>query len=167
MSDIPGFDPTRDLLLERVVDVPRRLVWAAWTTPEHLKQWFTPRPWRTIDCRIDLRPGGEFFTVMCSPEGMEMPNAGCYLEVLDQQRLTWTSALEPGFRPVAPSSDDGPGIGAFTASIMLEDEGEGTRYRALAMHQSEASRVAHEKMGFHDGWGAALDQLVAHMKTQA
>ena len=48
-------DSQLDLLLERTVDVPRQLVWRAWTTPEHLKKWFTPAPWKTVGCEIDLR----------------------------------------------------------------------------------------------------------------
>ena len=51
-------NPKLDLILERVVDVPREIVWAAWTKPEHIKKWFTPAPWKTVDCEIDLRPGG-------------------------------------------------------------------------------------------------------------
>lgn len=48
-SNVHRPDPRLDLLLERVVDVPRELVWKAWTTPEHLKKWFTPAPWTTVD----------------------------------------------------------------------------------------------------------------------
>jgi uncharacterized protein YndB with AHSA1/START domain len=51
-----------DLVLERVVDVPRELVWTAWTKPEHVSKWFTPAPWTVADCEIDLRPGGIFRT---------------------------------------------------------------------------------------------------------
>src|SRR5216683_7570134 len=80
-------DPRLDLLLERVVDVPPELVWAAWTTPEHVKKWFTPAPWTTVDCEIDLRPGGIFRFVMRSPEGQEFPNVGCYLEIVKNQKL--------------------------------------------------------------------------------
>lgn len=78
-------DPELDLLLERSVDVPPSLIWVAWTTPEHLKKWFTPAPWQTIDCEIDLRPGGAFRTVMRSPEGQEFPNVGCYLEIVENE----------------------------------------------------------------------------------
>src|SRR5262245_26883143 len=86
-------DPHLDLVLERVVDVAPELVWAAWTEPEHLKKWFTPDPWQTVDCEIDLRPGGIFRTVMRSPEGKNFPNVGCYLEVVPNQKLVWTGAL--------------------------------------------------------------------------
>ncbi|MEX1041052.1 MAG: SRPBCC family protein [Pirellulaceae bacterium] len=151
-------DPQLDLVLERRIDVPPELVWAAWTEPEHLCRWFTPAPWTVSECQIDLRPGGMFRTVMCSPEGDEMPSAGCYLEVVLIERLTFTSALQPGYRP-APSQSM-----PFTAIVDIRPEGEGTHYKATALHADETSRKKHEDMGFHQGWGAALDQLVAHMK---
>ncbi len=67
-------NPELDLLFERVVDVPRKLLWEAWTTPEKLLPWFCPLPWKTIAFEIDLRPGGRFYTVMQSPEGQTFPN---------------------------------------------------------------------------------------------
>lgn len=150
-------DPDRDLVLERVVDVPRALVWDAWTTPEQLKKWFTPKPYQTTECEIDLRPGGTFRTVMRSPEGEEFDNAGCYLDVVANERLVWTSALAPGFRPATEPSDL-----AFTAVISLEDApGGGTKYTAVAIHGDPEVAKRHAEMGFHEGWGAALDQLVA------
>jgi uncharacterized protein YndB with AHSA1/START domain len=150
-------DPKLDLVLERVIDVPPDLVWTAWTTPEHLKKWFTPAPWTTTDCEIDLRPGGIFRTTMRSPEGQEFPNIGCYLEIVPNRRLVWTDALLPGYRP-----SENPFL---TAILTLEPRGEGTLYIATAIHRDEASKQKHEEMGFHDGWGKALDQLVAHCKT--
>jgi uncharacterized protein YndB with AHSA1/START domain len=156
----PKFDPRVDLLLERVVDVPRELVWAAWTTPEHIKKWFTPAPWKTVDCEIDLRPGGAFRTVMQSPEGKNYPNVGCYLEIVENEKLVFTDILEPGYRPASHP----PEAVNFTAIIRLEPAGAGTRYCALAMHKDPESRKRHEEMGFHQGWNTALDQLVALVK---
>lgn len=93
-----------DLVLERIVDVPRERVWAAWTKPEHIKKWFTPAPWQTVDCEIDLRPGGIFRTVMRSPEGQDSSNVGCYLEIVPNEKLIWTSAsaLATGRRSEPP-----------------------------------------------------------------
>jgi uncharacterized protein YndB with AHSA1/START domain len=154
-------DPKLDLVLERTVDVSPELVWMAWTQPEHLKKWFTPAPWTTVACEIDLRPGGRFHSVMRSPEGQEYPNEGCYLEVVPNRRLVWTDALEGGYRP-APQ---GPAAGfRMTAVVELEPQGSSTRYTACALHSDEEGRQKHETMGFHDGWGKALDQLVAHVK---
>lgn len=155
-------DPKRDLVLERVVDVPVELVWKAWTEPKHLMPWFCPKPWSVTDCEIDLRPGGIFRVTMRSPEGQEYPNdGGCYLEVTPHKRLIWTSALLPGYRPQQEVKDDTP----FTAVIDLAAESNGTRYTAIAIHRDESGREAHEKMGFHQGWSASLDQLVAYVKT--
>lgn len=151
-------DPKLDLVLERVVDVPPELVWAAWTVPEHVCKWFTPAPWTTPHCEIDLRPGGAFRTIMKSPEGQEIDNVGCYLEVVPNERLVWTDALLPGYRP----AENG---GFFTAILSLEPHGDGTRYVAVAKHRDEKGRKEHEEMGFHEGWATALDQLVALCKT--
>ena len=150
-------DPKLDLVLERIVDVPRELVWNAWTQPEHIKKWFTPAPWTTVECEIDLRPGGIFRTVMRSPEGQDHDNAGCYLEIVKNEKLVWTDALAPGFRPKANAF--------MTAIIALEPHGSGTKYTAIVLHKDEEDRSKHEKMGFHEGWGKALEQLVALAKT--
>jgi len=156
-------DPKLDLVLERIVDVPPELVWKAWTQPEHVKHWFTPRPWTTPECQIDLRPGGLFRTVMRSPEGKDYPNVGCFLEVLPNRRLTWTNALEADFRPTrGPVNENCPFF--FTATIHMEPHGTGTKYTAVVRHPDEGARAKHAEMGFHEGWGAALDQLVAHMR---
>ncbi|MGH9631793.1 MAG: SRPBCC family protein [Bryobacteraceae bacterium] len=155
-----------DLVLERVVDVQRELVWAAWTKPEHIKKWFTPAPWTTVDCEIDLRPGGVFRSVMRSPEGQESVNTGCYLEIVANERLVWTSALGPGYRPIIRAADAGTCEELyFTAIITLEAQGTGTKYRAVAIHGDEATAKKHEEMGFYQGWGTVLDQLVAFVKT--
>jgi uncharacterized protein YndB with AHSA1/START domain len=152
-------DPKLDLVLERVVDVPKELVWMAWTMPEHLKKWFTPVPWRTVDCEIDLRPGGIFHTVMRGPEGQEFSNTGCYLEIVENEKLVWTGALGPGYRPRAAAATPGDSF-LMTAVISLESIGNETKYTALVIHGDESARKKHEQMGFHDGWGKALDQLV-------
>jgi uncharacterized protein YndB with AHSA1/START domain len=159
-------DPRFDLSFTRVVDVPRPLVWRAWTEPELLKPWFCPLPWKTIDCEIDLRPGGIFRTTMQSPEGQEFPGTGCYLEVSPNEKLVWTNALLPGYRPSfipEKCGTDDTGF-MFTATIDLADHAQGTRYTATVIHADEAGCKRHAAMGFESGWGTALDQLVAMIK---
>ncbi len=158
-------NPELDLVLERIVDVPVELVWKAWTRPEHLTKWFTPAPWKTTECTIDLRPGGLFHTMMQSPEGQSFPCDGCYLEIIPNKKLVWTDSLGPDFRPVAipgGTSEERPFY--FTGVILFEAHGAGTKYTAIGMHSNVDGRKKHEEMGFHHGWGIALDQLVAHVK---
>lgn len=155
-----------DLRFTRMVDVPKELIWRAWTEPALLKPWFCPLPWKTIDCEIDLRPGGIFRTTMQSPEGKEFPGTGCYLELIPNKKLVWTNALLPGYRPslvteTCGSEDTGF---MFTAMIELADHAGGTRYSATVLHADEAGCQKHAAMGFESGWGTALDQLVAMVK---
>jgi len=120
-------DPKRDLILERVIDVSQQSVWRAWTQPEHVKHWFTPAPWVTTECEINLRPGGMFRFVMRSPEGQSFPHLGCFLEIVENKKLVWTDTLLPGYRP-----SENP---FFTAMILLEPEGSRTKYTAIAQHK--------------------------------
>ena len=155
-SPLVTFDPKLDLAIERVIDVPRELVWKAWTMPEHLRQWFTPKPWTVAECEVDLRPGGTFRTLMRSPEGEESLINGCYLEIVPNERLVWTDALLPGYRP-----STNPWL---TGALILEPHGKGTRYTAMAIHRDQETRDSHEKMGFYDGWGTVTDQMVELVK---
>lgn len=157
MNNYITINPNTDLVLERTIDVPRELVWKAWTTPEHLKHWFVPKPWSVPECEIDLRPGGKFRTVMQSPEGVKNDNTGCYLQVIENELLVWTDGLLPDFRPAAQSF--------MTAHLLFEDEGEGTRYTAIVLHKNEEDKTQHEQMGFHEGWGTVVDQLVQYIKS--
>lgn len=150
-------DNTLDLVLERTTDLPSSLLWKAWTTPEHLVHWFVPKPWQTVHCEIDLRPGGVFRTIMRSPDGEEFDNAGCYLEVVPERRLVWTDALQPGYRPAAKPF--------MTAILTFEEHAGGTRYVARALHKDVADRDQHVAMGFESGWSTVFDQLVAYLRT--
>lgn len=156
-------DSRFDLLFHRDVPLAPERIWEAWTSPELLVQWFCPLPWKVVECEIDLRPGGIFRTVMQSPEGQTMPdNTGTYLLIEPNQRLVWTNALGPDFRP--KPGDTHLGF-FFVVDLRLAALPDGsTHYSALVMHQNETDRKAHADMGFEQGWGIALDQLVALMR---
>jgi uncharacterized protein YndB with AHSA1/START domain len=100
---------------------------------------------------------------MESPDGDRYPNAGCYLAVETNRLLVFTSVMTEDFRPVAPSN--GAGDLAFTARIEIAASDGGTHYRAIAMHADEGACGQHAEMGFAEGWGASLGQLVALMSA--
>jgi uncharacterized protein YndB with AHSA1/START domain len=141
----------RELVLTRLIDAPREKLFRAWTEPELMKQWFTPRPWTTPVIEVDLRPGGSNLIVMRGPDGTEFPNRGVYLEIVKNERLVFTDAYTKAWEPSEKPF--------FTGIITFEDEGGKTRYTARAVHWTVADREAHEKMGFHEGWGQCADQL--------
>lgn len=153
-------DQGNNLRFERIVAARPEDIWAGWTSPDLIKKWFCPKPWATVECDIDLRPGGRFRTVMLSPEGERVEGEGCYLEIVTNKRIVWTSALGPGFCPqIVPK-----GGFVFTAVVEFEPHQLGTKYQATVMHASPADLEVHKSMGFHEGWNAALDQLLELIK---
>jgi len=119
------------------------------------QKWFTPAPYVTSGCEIDLRPGGAFGWMSRSPEGEESTNVAWYLEVVEVQRRVWTTILHPGYRPVSADL-----LFSITAVIEMAFVDGGTAYTATAMHGDPERGRKHADLGFHEGWGAALDQLV-------
>lgn len=149
------FNPKTDITFERFIDAPKRLVWEALTTPEHMKQWWMPRAWgRVSNAEIDLRPGGILRLDIVVGNGQEVPNLGCVLDAVPMERLVWTSMLFPDYRPAI--FDDIP----VTAIITIESEGTGTRYKFTAMHRDEADLEKDKESGWKEGTDIALDQLV-------
>ncbi|HVX38159.1 MAG TPA: SRPBCC family protein [Gemmatimonadaceae bacterium] len=155
-----AIDPKLDIVLERFIDAPRRLVWEALTKPEHVKEWYMPKQWgRVARAEMDVRPGGIFSIDIAVGDGREVPNLGCFLDVVPMERLVWTSMLFPGYRPAV--FDDIP----ITAIITMESVGEGTRYVFTALHRSEADLENDKASGWLEGTNIALDQLVAHVQS--
>ncbi|MCR9138598.1 MAG: SRPBCC family protein [Alphaproteobacteria bacterium] len=152
-----NLDPKTDLTFTRVLDAPRSLLWECWTKPEHIKNFFIPKPYTIDACAIDLRVGGKFNTTM-NVDGNVMENEGVYLEVVEGQRLVFTDTYSEGWKPAADPF--------MTAIIEFEDDGNGgTRYTATARHRSPEARQSHEDMGFFDGWGTVATQLEDYAKS--
>jgi uncharacterized protein YndB with AHSA1/START domain len=163
MTDHNKPDAQRELKLELTLNAPRDQIWRCWTEPELLKQWFCPRPWKTVIAEIDLRPGGANRFLMQGPDGEESDNHGVYLEVVPKRRLVFTDAYTGAWRP-----SDKP---FFTGIVEMEDAGKGkTRYTATARHWTEEACRQHEEMGFHEGWKQAalqLEELATRLAKEA
>ena len=141
-----------DLVLTRDIAVPPEKLYRCWTEPDLVRQWFAPKPWTTSHAETDVRPGGASLIVMRSPDGKDFPNPAVYLEVVPNERIVGTDAYTKAWEPSAKPF--------MTLVLTFEDLGGGkTRYTARARHWSAADREAHEKMGFHEGWGRCTDQL--------
>lgn len=155
-TDTPA-DSSRDLVLTRLIDAPPEAVYRCWTDPALVPKWFAPKPWTVPRTDMDVRPGGKSTVVMADEAGTEYPSPGQYLEVVPNRRLVFTDAYvgdwEPSEKPF------------FTAILTFEPENGKTRYTATARHWTAEDREAHEKMGFHEGWGLCAAQLEEVAKT--
>jgi uncharacterized protein YndB with AHSA1/START domain len=161
VTDDPGLelDPDLDLVLVRELAAPRAVIWRCWTEPEHLMQWFVPKPHKVTACHLDVRVGGACNTTF-DVEGAVMENKGVYLEVVPEEKLVFTDTYTEGWKPAAEPF--------MTAIVTFEDLGGGrTRYTAVARHRNAESARQHRDMGFHDGWGTVATQLEAYARGLA
>ena len=147
-------DPDLDLELVRDLKAPRAVLWACWTDPKHLVNWFVPKPHKVVACEIDLRAGGACNTTF-DVDGTIMENKGVYLEVIPGEKLVFTDTYQAGWKPMPEPF--------MTAIVTLTDLGPGvTRYRAVVRHRTKAAAETHRGMGFQDGWGTVAGQLEAY-----
>jgi len=147
-----------DLAISRVPRAPLSALWRAWSGPDLLKKWWCPRPWTTEVRAFDLRAGAAFHIFMQGPDGGTSDNPGCFLDVVPQARIVFTSMLTAGWRPNLPWL-------GFTAVITMDEEGAGSRYTATVMHPDAATRDRHEQLGFFDGWNTCITQLDEFART--
>ncbi|MDY6960763.1 SRPBCC domain-containing protein [Pseudorhizobium marinum] len=144
-----------ELTISKFIEAPPAKVWKAWSSPEHLAQWWIPKP---IECRVvklDLKAGGGFETLMREQGSEFKPHVeACFLEVMPEQRMVWTTTLAEGWQPIEPWL-------ALTAIITFEPQSTGTLYSARVLHKTAADGLKHEQLGFQEGWGTTLTQLAA------
>ena len=114
-----------ELVITRLIDAPRRLVFKAWTQPEHVACWWGPQGFITIHCEMDIRVGGSYRVGMRSPHGTEHWKRGVYREIVEPERIVFTFAWE--------DADGNAGRELLTTVIFAE---EGTKTR-LTLRQSE------------------------------
>jgi uncharacterized protein YndB with AHSA1/START domain len=98
----PGAKPIeRELVITRVFDAPRELVFQAWIDPKHLSQWWGPKGFINPVCEVDARVGGAWRIVMRAPDGAEYPGGGVYLEIVEPERLVFTNvAVDKNGNPI-------------------------------------------------------------------
>jgi uncharacterized protein YndB with AHSA1/START domain len=162
-------NPELDLILEHVEDLEPEIVGKTWARLEHLKRWYVPAPWTIagaevdvdvdVDVEADLKPRGIVKTVIQSPKGQKFLNKGCFVEIVLNKKMVWIDLLLPGFRPVQSLESDASF--ALPATILIGPQGKGTEPQAIVMPGDPKSCKRHEALGFHDGHGKCLDQLVA------
>lgn len=146
---------SHELTISRFINAPPAVVWKAWSEPEHLAKWWIPAPIECQVVKLDLRPGGGFVTLMREGDGPFQPHVdACFLEIVPQTRLVFTTMLTEGWRPAEPWL-------ALTAIMSFEAEGAGTQYAARALHRNGEDARKHKELGFFEGWGTAIDQLAS------
>lgn len=143
----------REVVITRILDAPRHLVFKAYTTPELLKRWMGPREWEMTVCEIDLRVGGRYRYVWRGPEGMEMGMGGVFREIARPERIVNTEAFIPPMYS-----------GEAQDTMVLTEQGGTTTVTITVLYPSREARDMMLKTPMEAGMNAGfarLDELLA------
>ena len=143
----PAAEPV--IITHRFIKAPAALIFTAWTTPEHLKQWLGPRELEMISCEVDLRVGGGYRYVHRAPDGTEYAFSGKYLEIDRPRRMVCTSVFEAF--PDAEAVD----------TLTLEEKDGGTMITTHTRHASIQARDGHLAGGMEAGMSTGYERLEA------
>ncbi|ABS24725.1 SRPBCC family protein [Anaeromyxobacter sp. Fw109-5] len=155
MSTVRSLEPEseREMVITRLVQAPRRLVWQAFTSAENLGRWWGPEGFRTTTSEFELRPGGRWVHVMHGPDGTDYPNQLTWREVVPPERLTYLHA-----------GDDGH---TFESRIVLEERGGATLVTMRALFPTRAERdLVVERYRADEGGEQTLGRLAALCEAQ-
>ena len=145
----------KEVVITRVVDAPRRLVFDAWTNPKHIPQWMTgPEGWSMPVCEIDLRPGGSWHYVWRKADGSEMPMSGAVKEVAAPERLVTTESW-------------GPEWPETLNTLVLTESGGRTTVTLTILYPSKEARDAALQTGMKGGMDESFARLDALLPTLA
>jgi uncharacterized protein YndB with AHSA1/START domain len=136
----------QEIVLTRVFDASRRLVWDAFTRPDLLKRWFGPRGWSLVVCEVDLRVGGGFRFVLRGPDGRELGMRGVYQEIVPPERSVHLESF-----------DDYPG--ESTVTTVLVEHNSQTTLTATVRYPSKEVRDAVIQSGMEHGAAESYDKL--------
>jgi uncharacterized protein YndB with AHSA1/START domain len=138
----------REILMTRVFDAPRQLVFDALTKPELLKRWFGPHGWTLVECEIDLRVGGTWRYLSRGPNGRAMGMRGVYREIAPPEKLQYTESF-----------DEFAGAGAALVTVTLAERDDKTTLKTLVLSPSREIRDGVLQSGMEHGAAETYDRL--------
>ena len=148
-----------ELIVTRIFDAPRELVFKVWTEPEHIAQWWGPKGFTTRVTELDLRPGGTWRYIMTGPNGAEYPIKGVFREVIPPERIVTDDGFDEGYEQVV-KGDLPPGM---VTTVSFEDLDGKTKLTLQMTHASAEDRRQHEAMGVVAGWNSSFDRLEVYL----
>ena len=139
----------REVVIEREFDAPARLLFEAYSRPEHVMKWFGPKGWPLTLCEMDFRIGGRFRFAMTGPDGTQnTPFGGEYLDIVPDRKIVYDNGFEM------------PGAERMVVTVTYDEKGDKTTLRIHTLFDSVAMKNEHVGGGFVEGTDSSIDQLV-------
>jgi uncharacterized protein YndB with AHSA1/START domain len=158
-----GMSARGDLLITRMFDAPRELVWQAWTDPKHFKRWWGPRDYTCPFCEMDFSVGGKYLNCMRSPKGKDYWSTGVFREIILMERIVFTDCFADEQGNVVPATYYGMSADfplEMLVTVTFEESGNGTRLTL----KHEGLPGGSEGEGAGQGWNQSFDKLAESLK---
>ena len=153
----------RELVITRIFDAPRELVWKAWIEPEHVKLWWGPKNFTAPVSKIDLHVGGRYLNCMRSPEGKDFWSTGVFREIVPFERLVYTDSFADEKGNVVPAthyglSSDFP----LEVEVTVTFEEQDGKTKMTLRHSGIPAGKMRDMTGV--GWNESFDKLAESLK---
>jgi len=162
-NNLIGERAKQELVITRVFDAPRELVWKAWIDPEHFKRWWGPKDYTCPFCEMDLRVGGKYLNCMRSPEGQDYWSTGVYREIIPIERIVFTDCFADEKGNIVPATHYGlsPDFPLeMLVTVTFEDHDGKTKMtlRHIGLPAGPDSD------GAQQGWSESFDKLAESLQ---
>lgn len=144
----------REVVITRIFDAPRHLVFKAWTDPKHLAQWWGPKGFTNPVCELDVRAGGVLRIVMRAPDGTDHPMTGIFREIVEPEQLVFTN--------VAVDAKGNALIEGLT-TVTFAERGVKTKLTVQTSAVGLVDQAARMLDGMEAGWSQSLDRLADYV----
>lgn len=149
---------SREFAITRLFDAPARLLFEAYSKPEHIRKWFGPKGWPITLCEMDFRKGGRFRFAMTGDDGKQnTPFGGEYLQIVPSRKIVYDNAFEL------------PDAQKMIVTVSFDEQGGRTTLTIHTLFASAAMKTEYLGLGYEQGTDSGLDQLVdvvAEMSTK-
>lgn len=151
------------LVIARIFDAPRELVWKAWTEPEHFMKWWGPKDYTCPFCEVDFRVGGKYLYCMRSPEGKDYWATGIYREIIPMERIVFTDCFADEKGNVVPGTHYGmsPDFPVEMLVIVTFESRDGKTKMTLKHLGVPAGP---DSEGTQQGWSESFEKLAEILK---
>jgi uncharacterized protein YndB with AHSA1/START domain len=153
-----GKENKKEIIITRIFDAPREIVWKAWTDPELTKRWWGPKIFTAPVSKIDLRVGGKYLNCMRGPDGKDYWSTGIYREIVPPKRLVMTDSFADEKGNVVPASHYGmTGEWPLELLVTMTLEEAGGKTKMTLRHEGIPSGIMREMT--ETGWSESFDKL--------
>lgn len=152
----------QSLVITRVFDAPRELVWKAWSDPDHLMRWWGPRSFSSPTCKMDFRVGGKYLFCMRSPEGQDFWSTGVYQEIVPMERIVYTDSFSDAEGNVIPAAQYGMTDFPDETMVIITFEDEGGKTKMTLTNTELPAGEMYEMSSA--GWNESFDKLAESLR---